>query len=112
MVGNMVGNMKRVYLHLACILLLLFSQQVALAHFASHVHGEPPAQQDGKGKASFQSGLCGLHGAFAQVLGGVGAASPIHSPRHCVAERASYQSDSYYTAAALTPPSRGPPVLL
>jgi len=105
--------MRRICLHLACIFLLVFSQQVALAHLASHAqHGKPPAQHDSKGKSSFQSGLCGLHGAFAQVLGGVSAASAIHSVRTCVAEHTSHQPVPYRTLESLTPPSRGPPVLL
>jgi hypothetical protein len=56
--------------------------------------------------------LCGLHGAFAQVMGGVGPTPAIHSVRHCVAEHVSRQSGSYRAVAAPTPPSRGPPVLL
>ena len=104
--------MKRVYFHLACVFLLLFSQQIALAHLASHAQGKPPVQHDSKGKTSFQGDLCGLHGAFAQVLGGVGPTAPIHSLRHCIAQHVTQQPRSHSTAETLSPPSRGPPVLL
>ena len=104
--------MKRLYLHLACVFVLLFSQQVALAHLASHAQGKPPVQHDSKGKASLQGDLCGLHGAFVQVLGGVGPAALIHSVRHCIVEHVAQQPRSHGTAEALSPPSRGPPVLL
>lgn len=72
--------MKRAFVHLACLFLLLFAQQSALTHAAWHAtHKLPPVQQDGNGKGSFQSGLCNLHVAFSQVLGGVHTA-PLGPP--------------------------------
>jgi hypothetical protein len=103
---------KRVFLQLSCVLLLLFAQQVALTHAAWHAHGQPPVQHDSKDKASFQGGLCDLHVAFSQVLGGVQAAPVHHSVRIGVAERIAQRPHLCGFVETLTPLSRGPPVLL
>ena len=104
--------MKRVFLQFACIFLLLFAQQSALTHAAWHAHGQPPAQHDSKDKASFQGGLCDLHVAFSQVLGGV-QATPAHlSVRDSVTERIAQRPRLCGFIETLTPLSRGPPVLL
>lgn len=104
--------MKRVFLKLACIFLLLFAQQSALTHAAWHAHGQPPVEHDSKDKASFQGGLCDLHAAFSQVLGGVQAIPVRHSVRNGVAERVTQRPRLCGFVETLTPLSRGPPVPL
>jgi hypothetical protein len=104
--------LKSVFLRLACIFLLLFAQQVAVTHAAWHAHGKSPAQQENKGKVSFQGGLCSLHAAFSQVLGGVQSTPAQHSVQDGIAERVAQRPGLCHIVAALTPPSRGPPVLL
>jgi hypothetical protein len=104
--------LKSVFLRLACICLLLFAQQVAVTHAAWHAHGKPPAQQENKGKGSFQGGLCSLHAAFSQVLGGVQATPLQHSAQDGTAERIAQRPNLCHVVEALTPLSRGPPVLL
>jgi len=105
--------LKRFLLRWVCVFLLLFAQQVALTHAASHIHGSSPTHQgDGKGKVSFQGGLCGLHGAFSQVLGGVQISPMVSLAQDCVAERVAQQPGLYRAVESLTPPSRAPPVLL
>ena len=104
--------MRRGFLQFVWIFLLLFAQQGALTHAAWHAHGQPPAQHDSKDKASFQGGLCGLHVAFSQVLGGVQATTAQYLVRDGVAERIAQQPRPFGFVETLTPLSRGPPVLL
>jgi len=95
------------------MLLLLFAQQTALTHAAWHAtHESPPAQQDGKGKGSFQSGLCNQHFAFSQVLSGAHAASPAPpAPEHFV-DQGKQQHYSHCVQVLLPFSSRAPPILL
>jgi len=62
---------KRRFTQLVYVLLLLFAQQVAYTHAAWHARENAPVHQPAKGDASLQGDLCGLHGTFSQVLGGV-----------------------------------------
>jgi hypothetical protein len=99
-------------LQLACVFLLLFAQQAAVTHAVWHAQAPASQQQDTKGKAAFQGGLCDLHGVFTQVLGGVhSACAPTpHAPAlnaHIV-----HRPPSWVAARHLIPLSRGPPVLL
>ena len=100
------------FLRLVCICLLLFAQQSALTHAAWHAHGQTPAQHDSNDKASFQGGLCDLHVAFSQVLGGVQATPVQHLVWDSVAERIAQRPRLCGFVETLVPLSRGPPVLL
>ncbi|HSN40698.1 MAG TPA: hypothetical protein VLT92_10935, partial [Burkholderiales bacterium] len=104
--------LKRAFLQLACIFLLLFAQQSGLTHAAWHAHGQPPVQQDSKNKASFQGSLCDLHVAFSAVLGGAHDSTVHHSADACIDERIVQQPRRHDIADLLTPLSRGPPALL
>jgi len=105
--------LKRVFVHLACMFLLLFAQQAALTHAAWHAtHKSPPVQHEGNGKASFQGGLCNLHVAFSQVLGGASACALPPRAAECFIPRAEHRERSHHAAVSLPFFSRGPPVLL
>jgi hypothetical protein len=96
-------------LRFACIFVLLFAQQAALTHAAWHA-GEPgPEQHQDDGKASFHGGLCDLHHAFTQVLGGVQAAMPVCAIQHARNPLAARHGDSVSFVEFLAPLSRGPP---
>ena len=62
---------RRRLLHFGFAFLLLFAQQVALAHAAWHAFDPASEHRQEQGDASFQGELCSLHGVFGQVLGGV-----------------------------------------
>lgn len=112
-----------------CVLLLLVSQFAALTHALSHVTGRISGHEaaqsailtsthvhhggahDGE-SPSGQSALCVFDLAFGQVLGGVHASVP---PLLAVASDTAPVPDvptSRLRAEALSPKSRGPPVLL
>lgn len=102
---------KRRLTQFLCVFLLLFAQQVAITHAVWHAHAHPPTQHEDQDGASFQGGLCGLHGALSQVLGGVQAAAP-----HLALARENTGAVVYPVRACIVlelhvPPSRGPPVL-
>ena len=101
--------MQRVVLRLACVLLLLFAQQGALTHAAWHAKSSTPAEQGSSGKASFHGGLCDLHHAFSQVLGGVQAAVPVcfAHPRGLAQHKPCLYSDGILSLSL--PLCRGPP---
>jgi hypothetical protein len=107
--------LKRVLLHLGCILLLLFAQQAALTHGAMHTPKQAPAERGAgdNGKAASHGGICALHGAFAQVLGGMQTPASLNPEWiGLVAEPVIRALGAARTAQLLTPPSHGPPVLL
>ena len=100
--------MQRVVLRLACIILLLFAQQSALTHAAWHAKQTAPLEQENSGKA-VHGGLCDLHHAFSQVLGGVQAAMSVCFVH---ARAVDLQYPCLYSPGilALLPPlCRGPP---
>ena len=103
--------MRRGFLHVVCVFLLLLAQQSALTHASWHVLGQSPAQHDSNDPASFQGDLCGLDVAFSQVLGGVQANAVHHAARNGVAERIAQRPPLCGFVETLTPLSRGPPVL-
>jgi hypothetical protein len=115
--------MSRRFFHCICVLLLLMAQQGALVHATWHAGSDARAQaspaqeqqRDGRQDSSrpgSKTSLCAFDLAFGQVLGGT------HSPCtpfafiaaavECIRDPALPQ----LRAAALTPKSRGPPVLL
>lgn len=101
--------MRRALFRFACILLLLFAQQGALTHAAWHANASSPVQNDTHGKASFHGGLCDLHHAFGQVLGGVHTAASLCPTRTTAADLVKPHSFSAGILSFLAPLSRGPP---
>ena len=115
---------ERGLLQLGCIIALLFAQHVALTHAIWHVHEHLPAQfqadtgythhpnrDSDDGRPSPQSGLCGFHLAFGEVLGGAPGAG-----LHFVAidpdvERAAQPLPARLSVEPVPALSRGPPVL-
>lgn len=93
-----------------CIVALLFAQQVAYSHSAWHA-SEQGARHERNHDASFHDKLCGLHGAFCQVLGALpGAATALPS------SQATHAHPVQVCAACVvlpvpTPPARGPPAV-
>ena len=102
--------MKRVFPGLACIFLLLFAQQAALAHAAWHAQGGRPAKHERKDNASIQGGLCDLHGVFNTVLGGVNAHPALDVARERTDERIARCAQTAFFSDVPNPLSRGPPV--
>jgi hypothetical protein len=92
------------------VFLLLFAQQVALTHAAWHAREHTPAHQTGKGDASLQGDLCGLHGAFSQVLGGAQTGAVQLAIPLGVADAIPPYSGLYVALRLHAPLSRGPPV--
>ena len=102
---------RRSFTRFIYIFVLLFAQQNAFTHAAWHAQEHPPAHHEGDGDASFQGGLCGLHGAFTQVLGGVQTAEKHHPCTQIDAETIEHRPDAQVTLELHVPLSRGPPVL-
>lgn len=123
--------MSRRFFHTLCVLLLLLVQQGALFHATWHASGATqahhlahghdgnavdsdvgPESPAGKGRESGQSSLCAFDLAFGQVLGGThsGCMSPALVP--AVVERIHDLTAPRLHAEAVSPKSRGPPVLL
>ena len=105
-------SVQRILARIVFILLLLFAQQAALTHAAWHASQATHAPAHEDGKASFQGGLCDLHHAFGQVLGGVQAAAAPCMPRTAVDDIAPAYADAGCIQPFLAPLSRGPPFLL
>jgi hypothetical protein len=98
--------------HLICIFLLLFAQQSAFTHAAwHHAHEHSPAHHQDQDDASFQGELCGLHGAFSQVLGGVQTAVVHHLLPQRIAGTIAHRPGACIVPELHVPLSRGPPVL-
>jgi hypothetical protein len=98
-----------------CVFLLLFAQQSALAHAAWHAYTHTPWQDEqdheDQDDASFQGKLCGLDGAFCQVLGGAQASAVHHALPQGSAETIAYRPHACVVPELHIPLSRGPPVL-
>ena len=123
--------MSRRFFPTLCVLLLLVAQQGALFHATWHVSGATqvdhpvhghdghvvdshvgPESLPGKGGESGQGSLCVFDLAFGQVLGGThGVCAPLVFVR-TVVERIHDVTVPRLHVAALSPKSRGPPVLL
>ena len=113
--------MKRPFIHLACIFLLLFAQHASLAHSIWHArdsgcHDETIEREAGcaaeRAPEQNPAQLCEFDIAFSQVLGCLSA--PAHalaldeSRTHAFA----FHLELFHTARLLVPLSRGPPTLL
>ena len=108
---------------LLCVLLLLVAQQGALSHAVWHVYKTHHAQAytaydydeanpGGSEKPSRLADLCAFDLAFGQVLGGTHSACVPLAFAPAIAERVHDLTALRLHAAALSPKSRGPPVLL
>lgn len=100
---------KSWFTHFTCVLLLLFAQQVGVTHAVWHAGEHAPAHQ--KDDASFQAELCGLDGAFNQVLGGVQAAEVRHAIPLAVGGTVAHRDSTVVVPELHVPLSRGPPTL-
>ena len=115
--------MPRRFFHCICVLLLLIAQQGALVHATWHAGGDARAQanpaqeqlRDG-GKDFSRPGskrsLCAFDLAFGQVLGGTHNACTPLALMAVAVEGIGDPALPQLRAAALSPKSRGPPVLL
>jgi len=102
---------RRRFTQFIYIFLLLFAQQSAFTHAVWHAQEHSPAHHEDNGDTSFQGELCGLHGAFTQVLGGVQPAEKHPPPTQVDAETIEHRSGAQVTLELHVPLSRGPPVL-
>jgi hypothetical protein len=102
---------KRGFTHFVSIFFLLFAQQGAFVHAAWHARQQAPVQHQDQGKASFQGDLCGLHGAFSQVLGGVQPTAVHHSVPQRIDKAIAHRPGACVVLELHVPHSRGPPLL-
>jgi hypothetical protein len=100
---------KRRFTQVVYIFLLLFAQQSALTHAAWHASEHAPTHHENQGDAS-QGKLCGLHGAFGQVLGGMQAAAAHQPVSERIAETIEHRPGACVFLELQVPLSRGPPV--
>lgn len=102
---------QRRFISFAWIFLLLFAQQSAITHAVWHASDHGPAQHKNKGDASYQGKLCGLHGAFSQVVGGVQPSAAQEPLPQCAAQTIEYRPGPLVVPELHVPLSRGPPLL-
>jgi hypothetical protein len=117
-------DLKRAFLQLVCILLLLFAQHGALTHAIWHAHEHLPAQirtdtdpahdhdDTDDGQPLSQSSLCGFDLAFGQVLGGVHSACLHFVAAGSDAEREAQPLHARLSVEPVPALSRGPPFSL
>jgi hypothetical protein len=118
--------MSRRYFHTLytlCVLVLLVAQHGALTHAVWHVYKAHQAQAyadsdrgdaylSGRESPSKPVDLCAFDLAFGQVLGGTHSACMPAAFAPAVVERIHDLTATRLHVAALSPKSRGPPVLL
>ena len=120
--------MSRRFFHYACVLLLLIAQQGALVHAMWHASAHAQADRvahtydthNGRAQTqplnhdvpAGQGSLGAFDLAFGQVLGGTHSACLPAAFAPAVVERIHERTAPRLHAAALSPKSRGPPVLL
>ena len=99
--------------------LMLFAQQAALTHVAAHLPVAHPAQEQQVAQedrdtrpGSELARLCDFDAAFGQLLSGGPATHHAVFSDSAVSHAALHRSRAHTAADALTPRSRGPPVLL
>lgn len=102
-----MNGSKRMILRLALAALLLFAQQVALAHQVAHAldAGSLHSRQAG----DFQSKLCVFHGDFESLLSAVEFALPVLDSPGAVFAQLSTPASCRCAVASVVPASRGPP---
>ena len=98
---------------------VLFAQQAALTHAASHLASAHPLQEreadrpdSDQSPTSELARLCELDAVFTQVLSGGPASCHAAFAAGAVSHTALHRSRAHTPADALTPRSRGPPLLL
>ena len=96
----------------AIVALLLFAQQVAIAHQTRHVLDHESSQtQRGVGTGNYHSNLCAFHAAFDALHSAVKSVPPTLVTNTTVFEWFSVSSAHHYAAKPPRPASRGPPPL-
>lgn len=92
------------------VALLLFAQHGAFMHAAWHAAEHSPTHHEQKSDQSLLHGqLCGLHGIFSQVLGGLQATRLLELVSHYVSAAPETQQYVFIPLRTLVPYSRGPP---
>lgn len=111
-------SVTRGLIHVLCAF-VLFAQQAALTHVASHLASAHPSAAEqavhpdrDQAPESELARLCELDALFSQVLGGGPASHHAMFAANAVSHTARHRGRAYTPADALTPRSRGPPVLL
>ena len=108
----------RSLLQLGCILALLFSQQLALAHAVWHAHQQLPSHQNEQtdadsGPDTYGAEIaCAFHAAFGQVLGAAPFGHPACFEQPSGVETSRGLAEASAPSYFLAPLSRGPPALL
>jgi hypothetical protein len=110
---------RRAFLRLILVALLLAAQHAALTHAIWHAHGDASftqqlhaADSDAGSDPAPEQGLCLFHVAFGQVLGGShGSACHFCSPE-LASELIAQSARPYSVVLSLPFRSRAPPVLL
>lgn len=96
----------------AIVGLLLFAQQVAIAHQTRHVLDRESSQtQQATGTGNYHSSLCGFHPAFDALHSAVKSTPPALFIGSTVFEWFSASPARHHAAKPLLPASRGPPLL-
>lgn len=101
---------KRLIYRLALSALLLFAQQVAMAHGAAHALDHGPFQLQHAGDdGNFHSPLCAFHADFHSVLGPIESTPPALYVPDTAVERPSALFPRYCFTQPVIPASRSPP---
>jgi hypothetical protein len=108
---------RRLMIRVLLSLLLLVSQQMAIAHVITHWSGQRNAnveqmqeRDDGVSKAFAKERLCDQCLAFAQIAGAIGSGTRSFVPPALAAAAFSHFEDRAVTARTVVPfLSRGPP---
>jgi hypothetical protein len=104
-----MGTM-RLILRIALAALLLFAQQLAVAHHLRHGFDRAPFQSQRIGDhGNFHSDLCAFHADFDSVLGAVDSTPPPLLIADTVFERHSTTPPRFQATQPVIPASRGPP---
>jgi len=104
--------MKRGLPQLMLVALLLVAQHGAVAHQIRHLQDNLPSQSQHDGKQQPQSGMCGFHVSFVQILGAVDSAwLPLQIAANAV-ERGANLFPHAVSSDLVVPASRGPPATL
>ena len=93
------------------IVLLLFAQQSAYMHAAWHAGDHSSQHHEQKSdESSLHGQLCGLHGVFGQVLGGLQPTTSLGLASQYVSAAPDCQRHAFVPLRTFIPYSRGPPV--
>jgi hypothetical protein len=102
---------KRLIFRLALAALLLFSQQLAVGHFAEHAFDHGPTRAHGGGEdKGIQSELCVYHAAFEALQSAVGSAPLQLRVADNAFDKRGISPYPLSPTQVVVPASRGPPV--